>query len=105
MSQTNPQAAASMTSLATTEGGTATPSASTTTLVPKKTSPVTPTAAPPVKDYEAAYAALSSSYGFTGAILTKNPKKKSKNKKDKAKADRDAGTSEGGQSGQSAPKK
>ncbi|KAI0823964.1 hypothetical protein BC628DRAFT_1420399 [Trametes gibbosa] len=125
MSQTIPQAAASLVSLATTEGGATTPSASTTALVPKsgQTSSATEPLPLPAKDYESAFGTLSSSYGFGGASPAKNPKKTqktSKKGKGKAKASPSTtttttttttppvaaqGASEDSQSGQSAPKK
>ncbi|KAI0671180.1 hypothetical protein C8Q78DRAFT_843887 [Trametes maxima] len=91
MSQPNPSA--SVFSLSVTEESTTSPSSSTVALVPKGTRPEassTPATSPsPPKDYEKAFAALSSSYGFSGAVPTKNPKKKEKedkkNKKNKGK--------------------
>ncbi|KAL1937805.1 hypothetical protein VTO73DRAFT_12824 [Trametes versicolor] len=92
---------ASLVSLATTatQGADATPSSSTTTLVrkpapapapgaPPAQSPARAPVAAPAKNYEAAFATLSSSYGFAGTVLTKNPKKKKekKTKKGKGKA-------------------
>ncbi|OJT04360.1 hypothetical protein TRAPUB_4927, partial [Trametes pubescens] len=51
-------------------------------------SPARAPAVAPAKNYEAAFATLSSSYGFAGTVLTKNPKnkktKKTKKGKDKA---------------------
>lgn len=41
--------------------------------------------AAPAKNYEAAFATLSSSYGFAGTVLTKNPKKKKEKKTKKGK--------------------
>ncbi|EIW52448.1 uncharacterized protein TRAVEDRAFT_24641 [Trametes versicolor FP-101664 SS1] len=109
--QINPSA--SLVSLATTAENEmpATPSASTTALMPKTPSR-TPTASPPAKNYEQAFAALSSSYGFAGTVPTKNPKKDKKSKKraDKAQSPKGeaSGSAQGGASaggGQSAPAK
>ncbi|KAI0642919.1 hypothetical protein C8Q79DRAFT_196472 [Trametes meyenii] len=87
MSQPNPSA--SVFSLSVTEESTTTPSSSTAALVPKDTqAPESSTHAKPPsppKDYEKAFAALSSSYGFAGAVPTKNPKKTKKDKQDKKK--------------------
>ncbi|KAI0629794.1 hypothetical protein C8Q77DRAFT_1160813 [Trametes polyzona] len=93
---TNP--AASSVSLATAQEDQATsPASSTTALIPQGAragSTATLTAKPPAapaKDYEQAFAALSSSYGFSGGVLTKNPipakakKKKTKKSGDKGK--------------------
>ncbi|KAH9891882.1 hypothetical protein C8Q73DRAFT_93169 [Cubamyces lactineus] len=87
MSNASPNA--SLISLPTSEGDTVTPSASTTALLPESTHTDAPTSSgesrsSPPKDYEAAFAALSSSYGFGGSVPTKNPSKsKSKDKKSK----------------------
>ncbi|KAI0354832.1 hypothetical protein OH77DRAFT_1437204 [Trametes cingulata] len=88
MSHTGPSD--SSLSLPTTEQGSATPASSTTALVPKR--PVQPVASAntspkpaPTKNYEEAFAALSSSYGFGGTVPTKNPKQKTKHEKMKKK--------------------
>ncbi|KAI0329031.1 hypothetical protein GY45DRAFT_1236360, partial [Cubamyces sp. BRFM 1775] len=82
MSSVSPNA--SLVSLPTTEGDTVTPSASTTALLPEQsthadaaTSAGQSKLSPP-KDYEAAFAALSSSYGFGGSVPSKNPTKSKK---------------------------
>ncbi|KAL7279629.1 hypothetical protein ACG7TL_006035 [Trametes sanguinea] len=115
----HPSPSASLVSLPATEDTTVSPSASTATLLPVKSSrqeqvtpanPAKPT--PPPKDYEAAFAALSSSYGFAGSTPAKNPTKASKKKKSKGKqvatnpsSTTDAQTQQGGSGqGQSAPK-
>ncbi|KAH9850157.1 hypothetical protein C2E23DRAFT_905244 [Lenzites betulinus] len=67
--------------------------------------------APPAKNYEAAFGALSSSYGFGGVSPSKTPKKTPKKKKDDAKATPStsgtpAAQAEGtSKSGQNGPKK
>ncbi|KAH9850159.1 hypothetical protein C2E23DRAFT_887594 [Lenzites betulinus] len=117
----NPQAAASLASISTTEEDTASFCDSTAALIPKAgqtSSAAAPSFgardAPPVKNYEAAFGALSSSYGFAGVSPTKNPKKTLKKKKDDGQASPPASstpaahtgsTSKGGQSGQSDNKK
>ncbi|KAL1937799.1 hypothetical protein VTO73DRAFT_12818 [Trametes versicolor] len=119
--QINPSA--SLVSLATTaeSEAPATPSASTTTLIPKSASSNAPaqtlartsTTTPPAKNYEQAFAALSSSYGFAGTVPTKNPKKDKKTKKRTDKTQNlpkgdTSGSAQGGSSaggGQSAPAK
>ncbi|KAI0655416.1 hypothetical protein C8Q70DRAFT_936328 [Cubamyces menziesii] len=88
MSNVSPNA--SLISLPTTEGDTVTPAASTTALLPESTRADTSTPAgqsksSPSKDYEAAFAALSSSYGFGGTVPTKNPAKSKKGKDKKNK--------------------
>ncbi|KAI0694711.1 hypothetical protein C8Q76DRAFT_698276 [Earliella scabrosa] len=106
----HPSPCSSLVSLSTTTDETLTPTASTTDLIsssaasPKaqSSSSNAPTATPrappaPAKDYESAFAALSSSYGWGGHVptkakITKTSKDSKKDKKEKSKKDRSGAT-------------
>ncbi|KAI9066007.1 hypothetical protein FKP32DRAFT_1674276 [Trametes sanguinea] len=103
----HPSPSASLASLPATEDTPASPSASTTTLLPVKSSQEEPAAAkapvkstPAVKNYEEAFGRLSSSYGFAGSTPAKNPTKASKEKKKKRKDKKAEVQAEQGGSGQ-----